>query len=206
MDKLFKDREHAGKELAEKLIHLKGNADLVFGIPRGGIPVAAEIADTLGCPLEVLLCKKIGHPNQKEYAIGAASLTDIYLIPHEQVDEIYLQEEIKKVRKRLKEMQRLYSVKEPKTLNQKTIIITDDGMATGRTMMAAIRLLKQSRPLKIILAIPVASTAAKKIIEPEVDELIILYEPEWFTGVGAFYQDFEQVSDEAVIARLKKPK
>ena len=112
--------------------------------------------------------------------------------------------EIKKVRKRLKEMQRLYSVKEPKTLNQKTIIITDDGMATGRTMMAAIRLLRQSRPLKIILAIPVASTAAKKIIEPEVDELIILYEPEWFTGVGAFYQDFEQVSDEVVIETLKK--
>ncbi len=204
MDKPFNDREDAGKKLAEKLIHLKGKADLVFGIPRGGIPVAAEIADALNCPLEVLLCKKIGHPDQKEYAIGAVSLSDIYLIPHEKFDEIYLQEEIKKVRERLKEMQALYYVKEIKTLNQKTVIVADDGMATGRTMMAAIRLLRKNKPLKIILAIPVASLSAKKMVEPEVDELVILYEPEWFTGVGAFYNDFEQISDEAVFERLKK--
>ena len=204
MDKPFNDREDAGKKLAEKLIHLKGKADLVFGIPRGGIPVAAEIADALNCPLEVLLCKKIGHPDQKEYAIGAVSLSDIYLIPHEKFDEIYLQEEIKKVRERLKEMQALYYVKELKTLNQKTVIVADDGMATGRTMMAAIRLLRKNKPLKIILAIPVASLSAKKMVEPEVDELVILYEPEWFTGVGAFYNDFEQISDEAVFERLKK--
>jgi predicted phosphoribosyltransferase len=204
MEKPFYDREDAGKKLAEKLIHLKGKADLVFGIPRGGIPVAAEISDALCCPLEVLLCKKIGHPDQKEYAIGAVSLTDIYLIPHEKVDEIYLQDEIKKVRARLKEMQSLYSVKASSTLNQKIIILTDDGMATGRTMMAAIRLLRKNKPLKIILAVPVASLSAKKMVETEVDELVILYEPQWFTGVGAFYQDFEQVSDEVVIETLKK--
>lgn len=206
MERPFKNREDAGKRLAERLIHLKGKVDLVFGIPRGGIPVAAEIADKLGCSLEVLLCKKIGHPEQKEYAIGAVSLGDSYIIPHEKVDEVYLQEEIKSVRERLKEMQTLYSVTETDTLNQKTIILADDGMATGRTMMAAIRLLRKSKPLKIILAVPVVSLSAKKMVEPEVDELIILYEPEWFTGIGAFYHDFEQVSDEAVIEQLAMTK
>jgi putative phosphoribosyl transferase len=204
MNKPFKDRETAGRQLAQKLIQYKGKAAIVLGIPRGGVPVAAEIANALNCPLDVLLCKKIGHPAQKEYAIGAVSLTDSYLIPHENVDPVYIAEEIKIVRQRLEEMKKRFSVNNHFSVAQKTVILADDGMATGRTMIAAIRLLSKSHPLKIILAIPVASGSAKQLILSEVDELVILYEPEWFTGVGAFYEDFEEVTDEEVIQLLKQ--
>ena len=204
MNKPFKDRETAGRQLAQKLIQYKGKAAIVLGIPRGGVPVAAEIANALNCPLDVLLCKKIGHPAQKEYAIGAVSLTDSYLIPHENVDPVYITGEIKIVRQRLEEMKKRFSVNNHFSVAQKTAILADDGMATGRTMIAAIRLLRKSHPLKIILAIPVASGSAKQLILSEVDELVLLYEPEWFTGVGAFYEDFEEVTDEEVIQLLKQ--
>jgi putative phosphoribosyl transferase len=204
MIKPFKDRETAGRQLAQKLIQYKGKAVVVLGIPRGGVPVAAEIANILNCPLDVLLCKKIGHPTQKEYAIGAVSLTDSYLIPHENVDPLYIVEEIKIVRQRLEEMKKRFSVNNHFSTAQKTVILADDGMATGRTMIAAIRLLRKSYPLKIILAIPVASASAKQLIISEVDELVILYEPEWFTGVGAFYENFEEVTDEEVIQLLSQ--
>lgn len=204
MGKRFKNREEAGKQLAKKLSSYVDQFITLLGIPRGGIPVAAEIAKALHCKIDVLLCKKIGHPGQKEYAIGALSLTDSYLIPHEYVEQSYILSEVKAVRQRLEEMKNLYSLAEQKSFNKQTVIVVDDGMATGRTMMAAIRLIRKSKPEKIILAVPVASASSVELIRPETDELIVLYEPEWFSGVGAFYEEFDSVSDDDVIGILKK--
>jgi len=204
MGKPFINREEAGQLLAMKLSSYVDEPIIILGIPRGGIPVAAEIAKALHCRIDVLLCKKIGHPGQKEYAIGAVSLTDSYLTPHEFVDQEYILSEIKAVRQRLEEMKQLYSLDDQISFNQKTVMIVDDGMATGRTMMAAIRLIRKSNPQKIILAVPVASSSSVKLVRPETDELIVLHEPDWFTGVGAFYEEFEAVSDNEVIGILKK--
>jgi predicted phosphoribosyltransferase len=204
MGKQFQNREEAGKQLAEKLSKYIDQPIMLLGIPRGGIPVAAEIAKTLHCKLDVLLCKKIGHPGQKEYAIGAVGLNDSYLIPHEHVDQAYIISEMKVVRQRLEEMKHLYSLADQRSFNKKIVIVVDDGMATGRTMMVAIRLIRKSNPEKIILAVPVASSSSISLIRPETDELIVLHEPYWFSGVGAFYEEFEAVSDDEVIDILKR--
>ena len=206
MQKRFSNRSDAGKQLALQLQMYKGREVVVLGIPRGGIPVAAEIASSLQCELEVLLCKKIGHPHQKEYAIGAVTLTDQYIVPHENISPEYLEKEIKKVRHRLINLQLQWSIPSSLNLTHKIVIITDDGMATGRTMMAALRLLRKYNPLKIILAIPVASASSVQYIQPETDELICLHSPEWFTGVGALYEDFREVTEEEVATILRQSK
>jgi predicted phosphoribosyltransferase len=203
MHQRFRDRREAGRLLASELKNEKGEETIVLGIPRGGIPVAAEIARALGCTPEVLLCKKIGHPVQKEYAIGAVNLSDAYLIPHKDVEAEYVDQEIVHIRQRLEEMKIKFNISKTTPLEKKTVILADDGMATGRTMMAAVRLIRKSKPRKLILAIPVASESALKLLRPEVDQLICLYQPDRFSGVGAFYEHFEEFADEDVIRELK---
>lgn len=201
--KPFYDRTEAGLALARELKPLCTNNCVVLAIPRGGVPVAAVVARELQAPLQVWLCKKIGHPLQKEYAIGAVTLTDAYLIPHEDVDEDYIESEIKAVRLRLQEMQQRFGVAGAGSLKGKTAILVDDGIATGNTLMAAVRLLRQNQPARIIIAVPVAARQAQELLAPEVDELICLHTPGFFTGVGAFYEHFEQTSDEEVMELLK---
>jgi putative phosphoribosyl transferase len=206
MQKRFTNRTEAGQQLAFQLQMYKGKEVVVLGIPRGGIPVAAEIASFLQCELQVLLCKKIRHPHQKEYAIGAVTLSEQYIVPHENISPEYLQKEIKNLRQKLINLQLQWSIPSSLNITHKIVIITDDGMATGRTMMAALRLVRKYHPLKIILAIPVASASAVQYIQPETDELICLHTPEWFTGVGAFYDDFREVTEEEVATILRQSK
>jgi predicted phosphoribosyltransferase len=201
--KLFYNRTEAGLALAQQLKPLPRSNSVVLAIPRGGVPVAAVVAQELKLPLQVWLCKKIGHPHQKEYAIGAVTLTDAWLIPHEEIEEEYLASEIKAVRHRLQEMQQRFGVADAASLKGKTAILVDDGIATGNTLMAAVRLLRQSEPARIVIAVPVASRQAQELLAPEVDEFICLHSPAFFTGVGAFYEHFEQVSDEEVMALLQ---
>jgi len=201
--KTFLNREEAGSLLATELAPFRGKNISVMGIPRGGIPVAAVIADELKAPLDILLCKKIGHPIQKEYAIGAVSLNDSYLIPHEDVSESYIQEEIKKVRDRLRQMKNSFFIANTPPLANRIIILVDDGMATGRTAMAAIRLLRKSNPAKVVVAVPVASASALSLLRGEADQIICLLEPAWFGGVGAFYEHFEEVTDDEVLQLLQ---
>ena len=201
--KPFYDRTEAGLALAQQLKPLPHSNGVVLAVPRGGVPVAAVVAQELKLPLQVWLCKKIGHPKQKEYAIGAVTLTDAYLIPHEEVEEEYLASEVKAVRHRLQEMQQRFGVADAASLKGKTAILVDDGIATGNTLMAAVRLLRQSEPARIVIAVPVASRRAQELLTPEVDEFICLHSPAFFTGVGAFYEHFEQVSDEEVMALLQ---
>lgn len=204
---MFHDRIEAGLQLAAKLEKYKGNAGVILAVPRGGVPVAYVVAKELGFPVEVVLTKKIGHPLNKEYAIGAASLTDYFILPHEKVSEQYIKDELERVRKRLKEMHKLFTVNEiPVKLEGKTVILIDDGIATGNTLLGTINVLRKSNPAKIVIAVPVASVKAVNKLSDEVDEVVAVQIPEEFYGVGAFYTNFEQVSDEEVMHYLNELK
>jgi putative phosphoribosyl transferase len=204
---MFQNRIEAGLLLADKLKKYKNDPGIVLAVPRGGIPVAYAVASQLGFPVEVILTKKIGHPTNKEYAIGAASLSDHFIVPHDNVSDEYIQHELKKIRTRLLEMhKRFMGDKEPENLKGKTVIVIDDGIATGNTLMGTVNLLKKNNPGKIVIGVPVASETAVQKLSKEVDEVVAVFIPEIFYGVGTFYEDFEQVSDEEVVYYLDKLK
>jgi putative phosphoribosyl transferase len=205
LSNMFKDRIEAGLFLAAKLQKYKDKNGIVMAIPRGGVPVAFTIAQKLGLPIEVIITKKIGHPVNKACAIGAASLTEYFVVPHKEVTQEYIDEELKVIRLRLKEMyQRFLGDKSPEKLTGKTIIIVDDGMATGNTVLCTVNVLKKSNPAKIIVAVPVASIDAIEKLTSEVDEVITLLSPPIFYGVGAFYENFNEVDDKEISFYLKK--
>lgn len=202
---MFKDRIEAGLKLAAKLRKFKNDPGVVLAVPRGGVPVAYAVARELGFPIEIVLTKKVGHPMNKEFAIGAASLTDYFIEPDEDISEQYIQQELKNIRVRLKEMYKKFmGDKEPEKLEGKTVIIIDDGIATGHTMMGTVHVLRKSKPGKIIIGVPVASRSAVRELSKEVDEVVAVMIPDVFYGVGAFYEDFEQVTDEEVMFYLDK--
>jgi predicted phosphoribosyltransferase len=199
---MFKDRIDAGMQLTEKLQKFKNEKVVVLAVPRGGLPIGAIVAKALGAPLDVALTKKIGHPYHKEYAIGAVSMQDIVLTDVLGITEGYIEEEVKHIRKKLQQRHnQYYRHRTPLTLRDKTVIIIDDGIATGNTLMATVRLVSKQKPKKIIIAIPVAPSSAIKKMESElnVDEIICLQVPPNFQAVGQFYQVFDQVSDEEAI-------
>jgi len=204
---MFKNRTHAGLLLADQLRKYKNDSSIILAVPRGGVPIAYAVASELGFPVELVLAKKIGHPMNKEYAIGAASLTDYFIIPHDSVSEDYIQQELKDIRVRLKEMNKKFiGDEQQQNLEGKTVIIIDDGIATGNTMLSTVRLLRKRNPKKIIIGVPVASKVAMRNLAKEVDEVVSLLVPDEFYGVGFFYHDFAQVSDEEVISLLDKLK
>ena len=202
---MFRDRLEAGAILAEKLSQYKGRNGVVLAVPRGGVPVAYVVAKELNLPLELLLTKKIGHPYNKEYAIGAVSLSDSYIVPHPDISPSYIESEIKAVREKLKMM----SVKFKggivhNDLKDKIVIVIDDGIATGNTLMASLTIIKKQHPQRIVIAVPVAPSDTIKKFEKLTDEFICVLAPDDFHGVGAFYENFQQVSDEEVIYYLNK--
>jgi putative phosphoribosyl transferase len=202
---MFKDRTEAGKLLAARLQKYSNQLGVVLAVPRGGVPVAYEVAKVLQLPLELVLIKKLGHPMNKEYAIGAVGLTGRIVVPHKEVPETYIEKETQRVRLRLKEMQEKFMAgREPADISGKIVILIDDGIATGNTLLATVRILRKSHPAKIIVGVPVASSQAAKILSTEVDELIVVLIPETFHGVGSFYNNFTQVSDEEVLFYLNK--
>jgi predicted phosphoribosyltransferase len=202
---MFRNRIEAGLMLADKLRKYKNEPGIVLAVPRGGVPVAYAVARELGLPIEIILTKKIGHPMNKEYAIGAVSLNDYFIIPHEDISEEYIQQELTAIRTRLKEMyKRFMGETEPQKLEGKTVLVIDDGIATGNTLLGTVRVLQKSKPGKIIIGVPVASRSAVRKLSKEVDEVVSVLIPEEFYGVGAFYEDFSQVSDEEVMFYLDK--
>ena len=204
---MFQDRIEAGFILASRLKKFKNIKGVVLAVPRGGVPVAFIVARELGFPLDIVLTKKIGHPMNKEYAIGAASLVDYFVVSHDDVSIEYVLEEVQRVRNRLKEMQQKFMAdRNPEILKGKTVILVDDGIATGNTLSGTVNLLRKSAVEKIIIAVPVASAEAVQILSKEADELIVLEIPETFYGVGAYYENFEQVTDEQVVYYLEKLK
>ena len=204
---MFKDRIDAGTQLADKLLEFKSQNVVVLAIPRGGLPLGAIVAKALNALLDVALTKKIGHPSNKEYAIGAVSLENIILSDAVGVTKGYIEEETTRLRKKLKERHnQYYKNNVPQNIKDKTVIIVDDGIATGNTILVTIELVKMQNPNKIIVAIPVAppSTVRKLENSPEIDEVICLETPYNFHAVGQFYEEFYQVSDQEAIQLLEE--
>ena len=206
---MFTNREEAGNLLAEKLINFSNNTEaIVVTIPRGGVPVGCAVAKKLNLPLEIVLSKKIGHPFNKEYAIGAVTLKNRVLsdsVPG--ISKLYIEDETKRVRKVLKERYEwYYKNKKPEVLKDKIVILVDDGVATGNTLISSIELIQLEDPLSIIVALPVAPSSALKNIKalPSVETTICLLVPRNFRAVGQFYEDFTQVSDQKVVKLLKE--
>lgn len=209
--KLCKNRSAAGKLLAARLKNTK--ADIVLGIPRGGVVVAAEIAKTLKLPLDILVVRKIGAPFQSELALGAVDPDGEVVWEEKLLKEVGISREklgdvIKNEWKELKRREDVYRHARfhLARLDGKTVILVDDGIATGATTLAGIAYLKRHGVRKIILAMPVASKEALDRVIKEigkVGEVRVLEVPEYFQAVGQFYQDFPEVSDEEVVSLLK---
>lgn len=204
---MFKDRKDAGKKLARELIRFKDDNVIVLAIPRGGLPLGVEVAKTLKAPLDIILSKKIGHPFNKEYAIGAVSPDHRILTDTTTVSNEYIKEETKRIREELLRRQQLYYQKvQPKSVKDKTVIIVDDGIATGSTMLSTIEMLHKKKPSRIIVAIPVAPSSALEHIKhsPFLDEVVCLETPYNFRAVGQFYDEFYTVTDERAIRILEE--
>ncbi|MEK9156478.1 MAG: phosphoribosyltransferase family protein [Patescibacteria group bacterium] len=204
----FKNRQEAGKKLAEKLEKYRGEEAVVYALPRGGAVVGAEIAGRLNLPLDLILVRKIGHPFNPEFAIGAVSesgrLVGDVLVPN-RVDPEWLGREVGCLKEEISRRRQLYLGGRPSRPAQgKIAIIADDGIATGSTMLAAIEEIRNQRPKKVVVAVPVAPPDTAELMRGRVDEFIAILIPETFFGaVGSYYDEFGQVSDEEVVSIMK---
>lgn len=207
---IFKDRKDAGKQLAERLTLYRDKADvIVLGLPRGGVTVAYEIARVLHCPLDILIVRKIGFPGDPELAVGAVSETGSVvfnedIVSRYRVSREYLERETARQKEEIARRITLYrGGSGVPNLAGKTVILVDDGVATGATAKAAISTLKQEQIAKLVVALPVATQEAQRNIAPLVDEWVCLQTPAGFRAVGQYYSDFSQVEDQEVVAMLK---
>jgi predicted phosphoribosyltransferase len=205
----FADRAEAGRMLGEALSVYAGRIDvLVLALPRGGVPVAYEIARMLAVPLDIWLVRKLGAPGQEELAMGAMAGTDTLVLNKEiikllNIDEASINAAIARERTELERRNKLYRRGMPAPdIQGKTIILVDDGLATGATMHAAIVSLRNAGAARIVVAVPVGTTSACRKIRQEADDLVCLYTPEPFFGVGQWYDNFIQTADEEVLALL----
>ena len=204
----FKDRIEAANLLADKLETYRGKNAIILAVPRGGVPMGYIIAKQLSLPLEVVLSKKIGHPLHKEFAIGAVTLkSQVLSEAAKEVSKSYIEEETKKIRTLLtKRYQDYYGNKKPQELKDNILIIVDDGVATGNTIISTIQMLHDEQPEKIVVAIPVSSQSALQKLKNSafIDDVICLSAPVNFRAVGQFYQSFDQVDDAEVKALLNE--
>lgn len=208
----LRDRTDAGRRLAQKLAHLKGTHPLVLGLPRGGIPVAFEVATALDAPLEPMFVKKIGAPGQKELAIGAVAdgpapelVLNEDMVRQVAHDPGYIRAEMKQ---KLSEIQRrrqhYLGDRRPSDPKGRTVILVDDGIATGSSVKAALTVLRKAGPARLILAVPVLPAQSIKEFQALADELVYLSAPSPFRAVGEHYLDFTQVEDEEVVDLLAR--
>lgn len=201
---MFENRHDAGRQLAKKLVKYKDTDAVVLAVPRGGVAVGYEVAKELNLTLDIILSKKIGHPLNPEFAIGSVSPETEVIDKYPNVSDEYVQNEIHRVRKALAEKRMLYDGKYPPVnLNGKVVIVVDDGIATGKTLLATLQLLKKRKAAKIVVATPVIPLSVVHSFELAADEFVYLRADESFPGVGAFYVDFRQVTDEEVILMLE---
>jgi putative phosphoribosyl transferase len=210
---MFTNRLQAGRQLAEKLIkegvvNFENNL-LVLAVPRGGVVIGRQLASKLKCPLDIIVTRKIGAPGHLELAIGAVGETNGSNYLNEPlkndlgVSLQYLEGEIRKQREEIKRREKLYRQnKKPLNLENKIVIITDDGAATGATLISACREVWNNKPKKVIVALPVAPEDTVQKLKKEADEVIVLSSPEPFFSISQFYKDFPQLSDEEVLKIL----
>lgn len=207
---LFQDRVDAGQRLAGALDRYRGDSPVVVGLPRGGVVVAYEIARALGAQLDLWAVRKIGLPGQEELGLGAvAEGGEVYIndelakgagLSADEIDEL-VDSKIAQVEARAR---RLRGGRAPVELTGRTVIVVDDGIATGGTVRAALRAIRRRRPARLILAAPVAAASTLASLRPEADEAVCLEEDPELTAIGAYYDDFSQTSSELVIELLER--
>lgn len=203
---IFRDRVEAADKLAGQLVQYRGKNPLVVGIPRGGVVLAVRVAEQLGGAVDVALTHKLGAPGNPEVALGAIDETgQIYLNDSRWRTELadYLNHEAAKQLGELRRRRRLFSAgREPADPAGRIVIIVDDGLATGATMLAALQTLRLRQPARLVAAVPVAPPDTLARVTALADETVCLYAPEWFMAVGQFYADFGQVEDDEVVQLL----
>ncbi len=207
---LFEDRVDAGRQLAERLAPYAEERPVVFALPRGGVPVGAEVSRSLDAPLEVIVSRKLGAPGQPEFGIGAVAPGGVRVLNERAVralgiEEDYLEmisaRELAEAERRLK----LFRGDRPyPDLERRTAILVDDGLATGVTARAALLALRRMNPRRLVLAVPVCALQTAELLRPEADDLICLLAPANLEAVGLWYRNFEQTSDEEVVRLLEE--
>ncbi len=208
---LYKDRTTAGQYLAKELAAYANRPDvIVLGLPRGGVPVAFEVAKALNAPLDVFVVRKLGVPDQAELAMGAIACGGVRVLNQDIVRSLRLTETIisqeeARQRQELERRELLYRGNRPSpVVRGRTVILVDDGLATGATMRAAIMALLTQQPARLVVAVPVAAPQTCQELESEVDEIVCAVTPTPFYSVGLWYENFPQTSDEEVRELLKK--
>ena len=206
----FRDRQDAGQRLAERLTHYRDEQPIVLALPRGGVPVGYEIARSLGAPLDVFLVRKLGAPGHRELGIGAVAWGGLTIlneaairalgITRAQIEAIAV-EEAAELERRLR---RFRGDRPLPDVRGRTVILVDDGLATGVTALAAIRAIRELQPRRIVLAVPVCAPETAEALRPEVDDLICVETPPEFFAVGFWYRNFDQTVDEEVVDLLDR--
>ena len=205
---LFEDRMDAAGQLAEALAHLRGTRPLVLAIPRGAVPMAALVAQKLQGNLDLVLVRKLHAPGAPEFAIGAVDEAGwVYLAPHASAvgaTAAYIAEEKAAQMQELRRRRQLYTPgRSAPEVTGRTVIVVDDGLATGATMVAALHAVRQRGPAKLVCAVPVASEESIKLVRQHADEVVCPNVPRRFSAVGQFYRTFPQLEDEEVIRLLR---
>ncbi len=209
---IFRDRAEAGQLLATNLEKFRGEDPVILALPRGGLPIGYEVAKALDAPLDIVLVRKIGTPGSPELAAGAIvdgekpelilnkDVVKLYNIPDK-----YIEDRKKQQLKEIERRRELYLAgRPPLKVEGRSVIIVDDGIATGSTIRAAVHALKHKKPKRVVVAVPVAPPDTAKKLEEEADEVICLDMPSPFLSISAFYQDFTQLTDEDVVDTLKE--
>lgn len=207
----FRNRRSAGSILAQDLAEYSFRSDVVvLGLPRGGVPVADEVAAAIGAPLDVFVVRKLGAPHHEEFAIGALASDDVCVLDQRAIAELgitkaQLEDVIEREGREIERRDVLYRGSRPfPELAGHVVILVDDGLATGSTMRAAVEALRSKRPAKVIAAAPVASRDACEMLRKSADACVCVMSPDPFYGVGMWYDDFSQTSDAEVIETLER--
>jgi putative phosphoribosyl transferase len=209
---IFADREEAGRLLASELLRFKDQQPVVLALPRGGVPVAVEVADALHAPLDLILVRKIGAPWQPELAIAAVvdgdrpeTVVNQAIVDQFGIGDSYLKEQEARQLAEIERRRQLYLADRPRAgLAGRTAIITDDGIATGATMQAALHAIQRARPKRLVLAVPVAPPDTIERLRREVDEVVCLLRPAAFGAISLFYADFHQITDDEIVGMLDR--
>ncbi len=207
---MFKNRVEAGQLLASRLTRYSESKVIVFGVPRGGVVVAFEVAKALRAPLSVVIPRKIGAPMQPELALGAVADDGTLLLDDRLVGELgvrkeYLEREVSSQLEEINRRRQAYRVPSiGSSLEGRVALVVDDGIATGATIRAAVRSLKKWKPASVVVAVPVAPPEAVELLRQEADDVVCIQTPSSFFAVGEFYDEFEQVDDDEVVKILEE--
>jgi putative phosphoribosyl transferase len=210
--RLFADRNEAGRRLAQRLVHFRDSRPVVLALPRGGVPVGFEVARQLDAPLDLVLVRKIGAPQQPELAVGAVvdgaraeTVVNEVIVRELGVSKRWLEEETARQLGEIERRRALYLADRPRVpVAGRVAIVVDDGIATGATMEAALHATRRAGPERLVLAVPVAPSDTIERLRPQCDEVVCLATPTLFAAIGAFYQRFDQLSDGEVVDLLRQ--